>query len=152
MASVEVLRPYVEQKVADLLGVERVKKDKDGDIPIRQGSAVCFARLVDAPTGPMLRVFSPLVRGVQQSSDLLLRLNEINTSAPYVRFFWAEQMVYCGMDLMAETLQPEEIANALGTVGWHADRLDDLFKADFGGERMMEEEAPKPARADTTYL
>ena len=145
MATVEVLRPYVMQQVAKLLGVDEVKVDPAGDIPIRQGSAVVFGRLMDGPTGPMFRLFAPLLGGIKSTPKLLGRLNELNTRSPYVRFFWAQDHVYCATDMLAEELQPKEISNGIGAMTWHADQLDDLFKADFGGERMIEEDAPKPS-------
>ena len=153
MTTIEMLRPYVAQKVAELLGIEKVKVDPDGDIPIRAGSAVSFARLLDGPTGPLFRVFSPFLLEVKQSPKLLDKLNELNTASPYVRFFWIQDTVYCSTDMKADTLEPEEIQNAIGAVGWHADNFDDLLKGEFGGHRMIEdEELPKPAGKDSTYL
>jgi hypothetical protein len=141
----ETLRPYVLQAVATVLGLSSVTVDDDGDIPIQQGSAVCFARLLDGPTGPLFRVFAPMLRGVVESKALLERLNALNASVPYLRFFWVDGVIFCAMDLPAENLKREEIANVLFVVGWFADKLDDLLKKDFGGERMVEEELPKPA-------
>jgi hypothetical protein len=153
MATIEMLRPYVEQKIAEVIGADAVTSDPDGDIPIRAGSAVCFARLVEGPSGPMFRVFSPLLRGVKQSRQLLERLNELNVGAPYARFFVLENTVFCASDLLAENIQVEEIANVLGAVSTHADQVDDLLKNEFGGERMIEEDdSPKPRPGDAAYL
>lgn len=153
MASIEMLRPYIEQKVAEVLEVEKVKADPQGDIPIRAGSSVCVARLLDGPSGPMLRVFSPLLKGVDEGAELMSRLNELNVRAPYVRFFHAENVVYCAMDLLAENIQREEIDNAIAAISYHADHLDDLLQKEFGGERMLEEsEVTKPPGEPAGYL
>src|SRR3954470_21850688 len=104
MANIEMLRPYVEQQISQIIGVEELRKDADGDIPIRSGSALTFARLLDGPTGPMFRVFSPLLGEVKKSNKLLERLNEINTASPYVKFFWLNDQVLCSMDVSAENL------------------------------------------------
>jgi hypothetical protein len=153
MATLEMLRPYVEQKIAEVIGADSVKVDPDGDIPIRSGSAVCFARLIEGPTGPMFRVFSPMLRGIDGSPRLLERLNQLNVGVPYARFFWHDEVIYCAADLLAENIQGEEIANALSAVSIHADKLDDLLKDEFGGERMIEEdETPKPGPGDSAYL
>ena len=140
MTNAEMLRPYVAEQVASILGLETVKIDSDGDIPVRHGSAVSFVRVVDGPMGPYLRVFAPVLRSVQKSEALLNRLNELNASSPYVRFFWSNDQIFCSSDTHAEDLQRSEINNALGAVGWHSDNLDDALKNDFGGERMVEEE------------
>lgn len=153
MASIEMLRPYVEQQVAEVLGVEKVQSDPQGDIPIRAGSSVCVARLMDGPSGPMFRVFSPLLRGVETSAELMSKLNELNVRAPYVRFFHAEDVVYCGMDLLADNIQREEIDNAIAAISYHADHLDDLLQKEFGGERMLEDsEVTKPPGDPAGYL
>lgn len=154
MTTVEILRPYVMEQVASLLGVEQVKLDEQGDIPIRRGSAVVFGRLMEGPSGPMFRLFSPLLGGLDKSPNLMERLNQLNMESPYVRFFWVDEHVYCAMDMLAEELQPKEIGNAIEAMTWNSDRLDDLLKADFGGERMVEEsEAPKPpTQGDGGYL
>lgn len=146
MATIEILRPYVEQRVAEFLGVEKLRVDVDGTIPIRAGSSVCFARLVDGPTGPMFRVFAHLLSEISSSPPLLERLNELNAEAPFVRFFWVDDSVFCAMDLEAETLQPDEINNALSAVMWHADHHDDLLQKDFGGSRLIEEDTSDPRK------
>jgi hypothetical protein len=153
MASIEMIRPYVEQQVAKLMGSESVKVDPDGDIPIRQGSAVCFARLLDGPSGPMFRVFAPMLGDLKKSLELLERLNELNLRAPYVRFFWDADQVFCSTDLPAESLETDEIANAISAVAYSADHLDDVLKNDFGGRRMIEEDdAAKPTTVGSAYL
>lgn len=152
MANVEMLRPYVEQKVAELLGVEKVNVDDNGNIPIRSGSAVCFARLLEGPTGPMFRVFSPLLQGVKPTPALLERLNAMNADVPYVRFFHIEDVVYCSTDLVAENMQREEIEHVLSAITFNADQIDDLLKNEFGGERMIEEEHEEKPEDDSGYL
>lgn len=145
MATAEMLRPYIEQKIATYLGIEKVEVDPDGDIPIRAGSAVCYVRLFDGGNGPVLRVFSPVLVDVQKSEALLERLNELNQTSHYVRFFWQTEQVFCSTDLAAENVFPDQIENSVLAVSWHADKFDDELKAQFGGRRMIEdEEAPKP--------
>ena len=39
MANADMIRPYVEQQVAAILGIEQLKKDDDGDIPVEIGRA-----------------------------------------------------------------------------------------------------------------
>lgn len=152
MANVEMLRPYVEQKVAELLGVEKVNVDETGNIPIRSGSAVCFARLLEGPTGPMFRVFSPMLKGVKATPALLERLNTMNADVPYVRFFHVEDVVYCSIDVVAENMQREEIEHALSAITFNADQIDDLLKNEFGGERMIEDEPEAKADDGSGYL
>ena len=138
MTNADMIRPYVEQQVAALLGRDTVMKDEDGDIPVVGGSCVTFISVVDGPNGPMVRFVAPLLHEVQKSPELLERLNQLNVASPYVRFFWVNEQVLCSMDLDAEDIQRDEIGNALSAVSWHADNFDDTLQKDFGGKRMIE--------------
>jgi len=133
-----MLQPYVEQAIARFLGVDAVTRDEDGDIPIRFGSAVCFARLFDGPAGPIFRVFAPLLGGVESTPELFARVNQLNLGSVLLRFFWDEDVVFCSVDLPAQNLQYSEIADAVGAVAARADELDDLLKTEFGGQLMVE--------------
>jgi len=127
---------------------------------------VCFARVFDSANGPVFRAFSPLLLDVAKSEQLLDRLNELNQTSHYVRYFWQSEQVFCAVDLPAEDLQPGDIHIALLAVSVNADRFDDELKGVFGGRRMIEDEEPpkpdgtdaggeddaKPAESDTAYL
>ncbi len=153
MATVQMLRPYVEKTVAEFLGLENVEIVDDGDILIRAGSAISFAQLLDGPTGPMFRVFSPLLTEVKKSPQLFERLNDLNSASAYIRFFWADDVIYCATEFLAETLQPDDIVNGVGVVSWHADQLDDFLQSEFGGQRMREEEEATKLQAwNPSYL
>lgn len=147
MANIEMIRPYVEKKVAEYLGADSVKTNPDGSIPIRFGSTACIVNLVEGPSGPMMRVFSPFIQEVEKTPELLEKLNQLNSTAPYVRFFWLEQSVYCSVDVIATDLETGEIANALSAVAWHADNFDEQLVKEFGGKRVFEEEPPKDEKA-----
>ncbi len=145
MPDAEMIKPYVEQKIGEMLGRDRLDYDEDGDIPIRHGSSVSFVRLFDGPAGPILRVFSPLLGELKVSRKLLARVNELNAGSTLLRFFFAQGTIFCVVDLPAQDLQPGELQQAVSAVAGTADRLDDLLKDDFGGRRMIEEDdAVKP--------
>lgn len=145
MANAEMIRPFVEREIAQLLGVPEVARDEDGDIPIVNGSSVTFVRVVDGPTGAMIRFVSPVLKDVEASPGLLVHLNQLNSRTPYVRFYWSDGHVFCTMEIAGDEVQWQEIGNALAAVTGHADHTDDLLQREFGGTTMMSrEEAPKP--------
>jgi hypothetical protein len=141
MATVEMLKPWVEKTVAEYLGLEEVILDSDGDIPIRTGSAMIYVRLFDVQSGPVFRVFSPVIRGVEKTPELLEKLNELNRGSVYARYFWLDQAVMCSLDYPADTLVAADVTTALNTLSWNADHYDDELKTHLGGSRMVEEEA-----------
>lgn len=145
MATADMIRPFVEKAVAQNLGLEKVKLDQDGDIPVVNGTSVTFVRVLDGPVGPIVRFFSPIVGEVKKSPTLLERLNELNMNVPYVQFFWVNDQVVCNLDLDGENLQQEEVGKALEAVVWHADHFDEPLQKEFGGRTMISaEDAAKP--------
>ncbi|MDQ3660160.1 MAG: YbjN domain-containing protein [Actinomycetota bacterium] len=63
----------------------------------------------------------------------------VNRDSVLLRFCWNENVVLCAVDLPAQNLDYSEIADAAGAVGAWADKVDDLLKAEFGGQLMDEE-------------
>jgi len=139
----EVIRPFVEQTVRGFLGVDELKVMDDGTIPIRAGSTAVNVRLVEG-TGdgrPLLQVYSPVLHEVTSSPELLGRLNELNATLSFARTFLAGDVVYISMELLAESLDEEQVAHACALVSFAADHWDDELKDRFGGETFFGAEA-----------
>jgi hypothetical protein len=140
---IEVLRPFVEQTVAKYLHLEHLQVAEDGTIPIRAGSTIVNVRLMDGPGDkPLLQVYSPMLLDVDRSPELLEKLNEINTQLTFTRTFWADRQVILAMDLLAETLDEEQIAHACSFVSLAADFWDETLRQTFGGRLFFNEEVP----------
>jgi hypothetical protein len=101
----------------------------------------------------MVRVFAPILHEIEKTPELVDQLNEMNSDSYFARFYWTDDQVICSVDLVAESLDVEEISNALDAVAFYADQFDDALKERFGGKRMIEEEptAAGPG-ADPSYL
>jgi T3SS (YopN, CesT) and YbjN peptide-binding chaperone 1 len=150
---IEVLRPFVEQTVAKYLHLDHLQVADDGTIPIRAGSTIVNVRLMDGPGDkPLLQVYSPILLDVDRSPELLEKLNEINTQLTFTRTFWADRQVILAMDLLAETLDEEQIAHACSFVSLAADSWDETLRQTFGGRLFFNEEPPatgeKPEAGD----
>jgi hypothetical protein len=105
----------------------------DAPVAVQCGTAVVYLRLVDGEP-PVLRVFSPMLRGIACSPDLLKELNELNAQLNFLRFFWRADTVYAATEMLAETLTAAELANACDWVSDAADYYDVRLRASFGGE------------------
>jgi len=102
-------------------------------VAMRCGTAVVYVRLVDAdPT--VVRVFSPLLRSIERTSELLVELNELNARLAFLRLFWRDGSVYAATELLAATLDDVELANACDVLADTADHYDVRLHARFGGE------------------
>jgi hypothetical protein len=131
------LVPLVEQAVKGFLGTDEIVRDNDGDIPIRQGSALLYVRIMDG-TPPVVRIFSLVLRGVESSQPLLEALNEINGKIMFGRALWASDRVIVSAEVSAVGISTEQIAFLCLQIGALADHLDDELGDRFGGEKMFD--------------
>ena len=148
MTRIEVLRPFVEKTVAEYLGMEedKLQTNEDGTIPIRAGTAVVNVRLVEGGHGhPVLQVYAALLHGIQKSAGLLEKLNEVNAGLTFARAFWLEEQVILTIELRAESLDAEQVAQAVSVVSLAADLWDGALKQEFGGETSFPDEPAQQA-------
>ena len=149
MARLDVIRPYVEKAVAEYIGArpDELVVNVDGSIPIRRGSTAYYVRLLEGDP-PMVQVYSTLLYEVAKSPELLDRLNEINAEAMFARAFWTGDSVVVATELVADSIDREQIENACGVVGSIADHYDDELGAAFGGKRIYNEQSDEDEKDD----
>jgi T3SS (YopN, CesT) and YbjN peptide-binding chaperone 1/T3SS (YopN, CesT) and YbjN peptide-binding chaperone 3 len=127
----------LEAALAEFIGGANLVPDRDGDLPIRVGSALMFVRPV-AGRPPLLQVFAPIVSGVDLTPALLESLNDINRNILFGRVFWTDREVVVSMELTAVGVTTPQIAFACVQLGNLADHLDDVLRGRFGGRTMFE--------------
>jgi hypothetical protein len=128
----------VEKAVAEYIGTkpDELTVNEDGSIPIRRGSTAYYVRLLDG-SPPMVQVYSTVLYEVPKSPELLDRLNEINAETMFARAFWQADQVVVATELVAESIDKEEIATACGVVGTVSDHYDTELKSSFGGRTIF---------------
>jgi hypothetical protein len=145
------LRQQVYATLQRLLGTEELFIDDDGDIPIREGSAVVFVRVNDDP--PFVQLFSPLLVEVPESLALYRRLSELTRGRYLVRFHYFDGTVVVGIDLFAEPFVSDHLGIATALLTGMADDLDSELQAEFGGSVFFGDgPRSKPARGTGGYL
>jgi hypothetical protein len=144
------LRSRVEGMLREI-GVENLVTDPTGGWPIRRGSAVCVVRIVkpQPPLPRLVQIVSPLVTGVSVSPQLLAALNDINLQIPVARVAWGGDAIVVAAEVVADTLDREELGAALEVVSRLADTYDEQLQAMFGGELAGRAWAPAAADAGT---
>jgi hypothetical protein len=147
VARLDLIRPYVEKAVAEYIGAKPgdLIVNDDGAIPIRRGSTAYYVRLMDG-NPPMVQVYSTLLYEVPKSAELLDRLNEINSETMFARAFWTSDQVVVATEMVAESVDTAQIANACGVVGTVSDHYDDELRTNFGGKTIYTEEAKSSAQ------
>jgi hypothetical protein len=126
-------RQLLEELLCRFLGVETIEADEDGDYPISspEGRDLWVRLVVDA--NPIsVQVFSVLATHVDAHPGLFEELNSINANAAHIKVLWASGAVMAEVDLVAESLDLAELANALQVVRHTAERYHDILSAYFG--------------------
>jgi hypothetical protein len=101
---------------------------------IRSGTAVVYIRLIDAEP-PVLRLFSPVLRQVDRTPDLLSELNDLNARLSFLRLFWRDGTVFAAAELLAEAVQADAFTHAFETLADAADFYDEHLEPRFGGQK-----------------
>jgi hypothetical protein len=148
---VEHLRPIVEKALKEALNASELNYDKQGDLPVRFGSAMVFVRLLGGPK-PMVRVFSPLLWELSTTAGVLEALNDINTRISIGRVFWTGDNVVAAIDLPAPGLSGEYVSMACFEIGSLADHFDEELAQRFGGKTMFGQDSPEEPPAAPGYL
>jgi hypothetical protein len=136
----EDLATAVLATLKEVTGISDLEYDNDGDIGLRKGSALVFVRLIDEP--PCVRIYSLLVRDVEESPDILVRLNDINANQPLMRFVYRNGTIFAITDVAAEPFVSAHVAQAFEHFCAIADGMDNLLQAEFGGRIAYAETMP----------
>ena len=148
MGKADMFRPYVEKTVKEILGVDELIIDKDGDIPVHWGSAMFYVRVLEGDT-PLVRISSPLVRNVKRTCKLLEQVNEINCKSVMATVQWVDDDVLATTELLASSIDKEILKYACNNMGALADTWDNQLKDKFGGELMFPDDGtPKEGEAE----
>src|SRR5689334_12158768 len=124
----------------DHLGVTDLVTDDEGDYPVRAGSAKYYVSLDGDSDPATVRVYAQILVGVSATPALYETLNTVNGHITFGRMFHRGETVFASTELVAETMDPEELAQSCRSISELADEYDDLFEAEFGGIRMFEDD------------
>lgn len=147
MTRSEVIRPFIEKTLSEWLeGVEVRRSEKNDDL-FRRGSAEICVR-VDEGEPTNVSIYSVILRNVKKSARLLEVLNAINGEIDFARVFWLQNAVVLMTELLALSLDAEQLRTACDLVGRLADDLDTRLKKKFGGKTAFPDERPGTDEVD----
>jgi Putative bacterial sensory transduction regulator len=113
-----------------------------------RGSARVLVMVVTGEDGvPAARVASPVIMDVEKTAELLDTLNLMNHGMEFARAYWVNGTVWAAIDLLAETLDRQELERAMSVVGEWADSVDEAMVQRFGGVMPNAPQAPSPVEA-----
>ena len=136
----ETQRAGVEAVLTEVFGSDVVHADHDGDYLLSTVDGIrIHGRLVDDEP-VRLQIFGVLVAGVEKSPGLLEELNDYNSTIGFARAFWVDEQVLVEVDLVAETLDPAEVATAFERIADVGRLLGPMVAAMYGGELVVNDE------------
>lgn len=124
------MRQALLDALRDITGWGDLVFDDDGDAGLRIAGQAVFLRVVEV--GPWVRLWSLLVNGVESTSTLLRRLNELNAIGG-MRLRVQGGSIVAEHDLPADPLVPAVLAQALAQFTAAINGLDLLLRREFGG-------------------
>ncbi len=130
------LAGLIEDALRRWMGVAEIKKDADGDYPVRVGGALVYVRII-AGASALVAFFSPFLRDVPASPALHAALNDLNARIRLGRVFWTDGTVMAATELTAVDVTADQVALACMELGSLADKLDDALRGRFGGRTMF---------------
>ncbi|MFZ4721303.1 MAG: DUF3293 domain-containing protein, partial [Ilumatobacteraceae bacterium] len=140
------LRKQVESTITDVMGQLAAQPDGDGDYPLVRHSTPVYARLLPDAEPPALQVFAVMLSDVEASPELMTELNDLNIASTFARIFHVDGQVLVEADLVAETLDPNELRAAVDQIWDVAQRIMPTLSAVFGGQLV-----PDPAAVRLGY-
>jgi len=136
----EIIRPYLEKLIGQWLEVPVLATDDQGRYHVRVATSGFIVQLVDfEPT--LVRVWSPVVVGVEKSVELLETLNGLNAGGLGLRIFHLDDKVILATELVAETLDAEDLDFACHLLAGAAEQLGPELVALYGGSTLFD---PRP--------
>lgn len=142
----EAHRSELEEQL-QRIGLGPLVRDHDGDYAFRFGTSDLRVRLVeDEP--PRVRIFSVVLSDVEESHDLLRELNSINASPYFARAFLTGDQVVVGWELIAPTIDDEELRLTCEEVVRLAAGTGPFLASLFGGRTAYTDDEDGTAETD----
>ncbi len=83
----------------------------------------------------LLRFIAPVVVDIAPMPGLHRRLSEFNNTTVFGKFYFHEGTIFIEHNLLGESVDRAQFRAVLASVAHHADHLDEVLIAEFGGRR-----------------
>jgi len=124
----------VEEVIKEEAGPLALRRDDDGDYPLRHRSTPIYGRLLADSEPPTLQVFAVLMRNIDASPELLTELNDLNTNSIYERVFHIDGQILAEVDLDARNLDVDQLRLAVRRIERVAGEIIPTLALVLGGD------------------
>lgn len=149
----EMVEAHVERLLERITGDERLERDQAGDWPFTRNRSMMYVT-INGDKAQQVAVYAVAAHSVPADSSLFELLNTINNQISYSRAFWTDSQVLVAAEMVAESLDIEELQTALDRVAAAADRFGPQVVELCGGQtpRPDHPDEPSPAKVTPGYL
>lgn len=109
------LRTMVTATVGHHLGLETVKTDDDGDIPISSGKVPLWVRVLE--DSPTVRIFSHVVVQVLSARQARIEADILNRQYHHVKFTVVDRTIVATTDLVGSPFVAQHVRDAMDNLG-----------------------------------
>jgi hypothetical protein len=141
------LEQRVDAYYKNLLEVDDLTRDSDGDIPIRWDDHMVFVRVTSDPD--YVRVFSPVLHDLEPTAELVAAVNDINLEIRIARFLVKGGEVIVSADVDDTPAIEGPLGDAYHAVGSLASHYAGQLQARFGGATFFGQKVDPPGPAAT---
>ncbi|MFZ4538960.1 T3SS (YopN, CesT) and YbjN peptide-binding chaperone 1 [Propionivibrio sp.] len=121
-------------------GINDLEFDGDGDIGISFNSALIYVRLLEDQ--PYVRIFSAILRDVEEHPGIYARLNDINANETLMRFVFRNGAIFGLADISSAPFVGAHITQAFVHFSTIADAMGPLLQEEFGGQTAFYKPMP----------
>jgi hypothetical protein len=136
--AVDHLRVWVHAVLRETGKEEIVIDDDTGDVLLGEGSTMVIVGVDKDPL--MIEILAIVLKDVDVSESLLIRLNDLNDSIPGASIYHVEedQTIYMCSELLAEGLTATHFIHHLVNLSVYADAIDHELQREFGGRTVRD--------------
>lgn len=126
-------RDHVQALIEEQFGHLSAKRDEDGDYILRRHGHLIYGRLKGDSDPVAFQVFGILLSDIEQNSELLQEINQINANSTFVKVSHLNSLVVVTDDLVAASLDAVELTTSVSKVAKAIDDYAHTLSVVYGG-------------------
>jgi len=116
MSDHDAIRVRLNKVLGELAPDGGTTADDDGDVTLTWEGVLLYLRLIEDEDPPLVRVSCPILLGVARTPALLEAINGVNAGIRFGRMYWLDDQVVVSTEMVAATLDREELESACRAV------------------------------------
>jgi hypothetical protein len=152
LSDADIVERDVANVVKETCGNLACTLTDDGNHLLRRRGIQILGSLRKDPQPYVYRVYGVLLEGVRPTVELYQELNQLNANTDFVKLVFENDAVVVYSDLLAETLDSEELGTAIDAVSDAVSKFGPVYSVVFGGSAVPPPEEVRWCAARKTII